>query len=131
MPWRKPVQSQEAYGRIPQYVCLCRRHQIECTLFVVEEEVVVSCQSYYYIYNFDRGESDIFSVPNVGCHLLPLAFGADPASAGSVTKVPKAWELGGQLCSVYFVLFPLSEMSMQTGRTTMAHVSTVMSSEQT
>jgi hypothetical protein len=29
--------------------------------------------------------------PNVPDHLLPLALGADPASAGSVTKVPKAW----------------------------------------
>jgi hypothetical protein len=28
---------------------------------------------------------------NVPDHLLPLAFGADPAAAGCVTKVPKAW----------------------------------------
>ena len=42
---------------------------------------------------------------NVGCHLLPLAFGADPASAGCVTKVPQAWELGAQLCSGYFSFF--------------------------
>ena len=30
---------------------------------------------------------------NVPDHLLPLAFGAQPAEAGCVTKVPKAWEL--------------------------------------
>ncbi len=41
---------------------------------------------------------------NVGCHLLPLAFGTQACSAGDVPKVPKAWELGGQLCSLLFVL---------------------------
>jgi len=35
--------------------------------------------------------ADIYFLPNVPDHLLPLAFGADPAPAGSVTKVPKAW----------------------------------------
>ena len=35
------------------------------------------------------------SLPNVPDHLLPLAFGAEGAQAASVTKVPKAWELGG------------------------------------
>jgi len=33
----------------------------------------------------------IFVLPNVRDDGSPLAFGADPASAGSVTKVPKAW----------------------------------------
>lgn len=37
-----------------------------------------------------RSQGDVI-VTNVPDHLLPLAFGADPASAGSVTKVPKAW----------------------------------------
>jgi len=30
-------------------------------------------------------------LPNVRDDGSPLAFGADPASAGYVTKVPKAW----------------------------------------
>ena len=30
---------------------------------------------------------------NVPGQVSPLAFGADPAPAGSVTKVPKAWGL--------------------------------------
>jgi hypothetical protein len=33
----------------------------------------------------------ILSLPNVRDDVSPLAFGADPADAGSVTKVPKAW----------------------------------------
>jgi len=33
----------------------------------------------------------ILLLPNVRDDGSPLAFGADPASAGSVTKVPKAW----------------------------------------
>ena len=32
-------------------------------------------------------------LPNVPGQVSPLAFGADPAPAGSVTKVPKAWGL--------------------------------------
>ena len=40
----------------------------------------------------DRVESKgSYILANVPDHLLSLAFGADPASAGSVTKVPKAW----------------------------------------
>jgi hypothetical protein len=35
-----------------------------------------------------------FLLLNVPDHLLPLAFGAQPAQAGCVTKVPQAWELG-------------------------------------
>jgi hypothetical protein len=36
-------------------------------------------------------EVEVIFFANVPDHLLPLAFGADPAAAGSVTKVPKAW----------------------------------------
>ncbi|MFA7345988.1 MAG: hypothetical protein WC003_16950, partial [Terrimicrobiaceae bacterium] len=36
---------------------------------------------------------------NVSGQVSPLAFGADPASAGSVTKVPKAWGLTAPVCS--------------------------------
>jgi len=32
-------------------------------------------------------------LPNVPGQVSPLAFGADPAPAGCVTKVPKAWGL--------------------------------------
>jgi len=32
--------------------------------------------------------------PNVPDDLLPLAFGTKACSAGDVTKVPQAWELG-------------------------------------
>jgi len=46
-----------------------------------------------------------FLMPNVRCHLPPLAFGADPASAGSVPKVPQAWWLGAQLRSA--ILFAM------------------------
>jgi len=46
--------------------------------------------------------SGYYSLANVPDHLLPLAFGADPASAGSVTKVPKAWKLGASARWAYF-----------------------------
>jgi len=35
-----------------------------------------------------------FLLLNVPDHLLPLAFGAQPAKAGGTTEVPQAWELG-------------------------------------
>ncbi|MFA7346102.1 MAG: hypothetical protein WC003_17530, partial [Terrimicrobiaceae bacterium] len=41
-------------------------------------------------------------LPNVRCHLPPLAFGTKACSAGDVPKVPKAWWLGAQPCSHYF-----------------------------
>ena len=39
----------------------------------------------------------LISLPNVRGQVSPLAFGADPAAAGCVTKVPKAWGLTAPL----------------------------------
>jgi len=50
---------------------------------------------------------DIFSLANVRRQVSPLAFGADPASAGCVTKVPKAWGLTAPPCSHIFSLADL------------------------
>ena len=62
------------------------------------------------IINVNRCESvDVHSrlyfLANVRDDRSPPAFGADPASAGSVTKVPKAWGFGRSLCSGYLFFF--------------------------
>jgi len=41
--------------------------------------------------NKDSNRTIHDSLPNVRDDGSPLAFGADPATAGCVTKVPKAW----------------------------------------
>ena len=44
----------------------------------------------------------VIILANVRGQVSPLAFGADPASAGCVTKVPKAWGLTAPPRSAYF-----------------------------
>jgi hypothetical protein len=53
--------------------------------------------------------SHIF-LANVPGQVSPLAFGADPVSAGSVTKVPKAWGLTAPARSAY--LFARSALTV-------------------
>ena len=56
-----------------------------------EKQAVFTVTEKGFLLEWSTVENAAVSSANVRGHLLPPAFGADPASAGSVTKVPKAW----------------------------------------